>query len=99
MKSNAGLGFSQKVLDVIAEISNYVIKKYGEAAWAQKMYSYEFYENTYALTKFALRYIKYGNLPKIIEDGDAPNIDQVEGCCRYCFLFFHIIATSCVCHQ
>ncbi|VAX23025.1 Assimilatory nitrate reductase large subunit [hydrothermal vent metagenome] len=44
-------------LDVCAEISNYVIKKHGEAAWAQKMYSYEFYENTYALTKFALRSI------------------------------------------
>lgn len=44
-------------LDVAAEISKYVIAKYGEAAWAQKMYSYEFYENTYALTKFALRFM------------------------------------------
>ncbi len=44
-------------LDVAAELSTYVIDKYGESAWAQKQYSYEFYENTYALTKFALRYI------------------------------------------
>lgn len=44
-------------LDVAAEVSKYIIEKHGESAWAMKAYSYEFYENTYALTKFALRYI------------------------------------------
>ena len=40
-------------LDIVAEVSKYVIKKYGVHAWAQKMYSYQYYENTYALTKLA----------------------------------------------
>lgn len=44
-------------LDVVAEISNYVIKNYGVHAWAQKMYSYQFNENVYALTKLSLRHI------------------------------------------
>ncbi len=43
--------------DVFAEISNYVIEKHGAEAWAQKQYSYQYWENTYALTKLALRHI------------------------------------------
>jgi len=39
---------------LIAEISSYVIEQFGEAAWGMKMYSYAYYENTYALTKLAL---------------------------------------------
>ncbi len=41
-------------LNLAADISRYVLDKYGEMAWAQKMYSYHYYENTYALTKVAL---------------------------------------------
>ncbi|HEA69247.1 MAG TPA: arsenate reductase (azurin) large subunit [Desulfobacterales bacterium] len=43
--------------EIFAAVSKYVIKKYGVHAWAQKMYSYQYFENTYALTKFALRNI------------------------------------------
>ena len=43
--------------DIFAELSNYVIDKYGANAWAQKQYSYQYWENTYALTKLALRHI------------------------------------------
>ena len=42
-------------LDVMAEIGRYVIDRHGEDAWSLKMYSYQFFENTYALTKLALR--------------------------------------------
>ncbi len=45
-------------LDVVAEVSQHVIEKHGVHAWAQKMYSYQYYENTYALTKFALASIR-----------------------------------------
>jgi arsenite oxidase large subunit len=45
-------------LDVMAEISRYVIDKHGEDAWAIKMFSYQYFENTYALTKLALRDIR-----------------------------------------
>ncbi len=42
-------------LDLVANISRYVIDKHGEDAWAMKMFSYQYFENTYALTKLALR--------------------------------------------
>ncbi len=42
---------------IFAEISKYVIDKFGIHSWAQKMYSYQYFENTYALTKFALQSI------------------------------------------
>ena len=45
-------------LDVFAELSKYVIKNYGEHAWGMKMFSYQYFENTYALTKLALRHIE-----------------------------------------
>lgn len=45
-------------LDIMAAVSKYVIEKYGEDAWAMKMYSYQFWENTHALTKLALRSVQ-----------------------------------------
>ncbi|WP_417381355.1 arsenate reductase (azurin) large subunit [Gimesia sp.] len=45
-------------LDVMAAISQHVLKKYGESAWAMKTYSYEFFENTYAITKLAFEAIQ-----------------------------------------
>ncbi|MCP4908500.1 MAG: arsenate reductase (azurin) large subunit [bacterium] len=43
--------------DIFAEMANYVIEKYSENAYAQKQYSYQYFENNYALTKLALRHI------------------------------------------
>ncbi|MBI2379587.1 MAG: arsenate reductase (azurin) large subunit [Gammaproteobacteria bacterium] len=45
-------------LDLVANISRYVIDKHGEDAWAMKMFSYQYFENTYALTKLALRDVR-----------------------------------------
>lgn len=45
-------------LDIMAEVSKYVIDKYSENAWAMKMYSYQYWENTHALTKLALRAVE-----------------------------------------
>ena len=45
-------------IDIMAEVSKHVLKKHGENAWAQKMFSYQFFENTYALTKLAFRNIE-----------------------------------------
>ncbi|HHI70252.1 MAG TPA: arsenite oxidase large subunit, partial [Rhodobacteraceae bacterium] len=42
-------------LDIAAEIGKYVIKKHGTNAYAVKTYSYQYIENTYAITKYALR--------------------------------------------
>jgi arsenite oxidase large subunit len=43
--------------DIFAEMAKYVIDKYSENAYAQKQYSYQYFENNYALTKLALRHI------------------------------------------
>ncbi len=44
-------------LEVMAAVSQHVLQNYGEAAWAMKTYSYEFFENTYAISKLAFRSI------------------------------------------
>jgi len=41
------------VTTILADVSKHVIQKHGEAAWGIKYYSYQFWENTYAVTKFA----------------------------------------------
>lgn len=45
-------------LDVMTAVSQHVLAKHGEAAWGMKTYSYEFFENTYAITKLAFESIK-----------------------------------------
>jgi hypothetical protein len=40
--------------EAMADISKYVLAKYGEHSWAVKMYSYQYFENTYAITKLAM---------------------------------------------
>ena len=42
-------------IDIMAEISNYTIEKYGVSSWAMKMFSYQYWENTHALTKLAFQ--------------------------------------------
>ena len=41
-------------LQLAADLSRHAIDNHGEASWAMKMFSYQYYENTYALTKLAL---------------------------------------------
>ncbi len=45
-------------LDVMAGISQHVIARHGEAAWGMKTYSYQYFENTYAISKLAFESIK-----------------------------------------
>lgn len=44
-------------ITVMAEVSKYVLSKYGEHGWAMKTYSYQFFENTYAISKIAFQHI------------------------------------------
>ncbi len=39
--------------DVMAAVSKHVLAKHGEHAWGMKTYSYEYFENTYAIAKLA----------------------------------------------
>ncbi len=48
-------------LDVAAELAKYVIHKHGTNAYAIKTYSYQYMENTYAITKYGLRHINTAN--------------------------------------
>lgn len=41
--------------EVMAEVSKHVLKNYGEHAWGMKTYSYEYFENTYAISKLVNR--------------------------------------------
>lgn len=41
--------------DVMAEVSKHVLKNYGEHAWGMKTYSYEYFENTFAISKLVRR--------------------------------------------
>ncbi len=45
-------------LDIMADVSRYVIGKFGEAAWGMKTFSYQFFENTYAISKLAFESIQ-----------------------------------------
>lgn len=48
-------------LDVAAEVAKYVIKKHGTNAYGVKTFSYQYIENTYAISKYALRSINTAN--------------------------------------
>ncbi len=48
----------EDAIEIMAEVSKYVLENYGENAWAQKQFSYQYFENTYALTKLAFRHIE-----------------------------------------
>ena len=45
-------------LDIAAEVGKHVIAKHGANAYSVKTFSYEYIENTYAITKLALRHIE-----------------------------------------
>ncbi len=48
-------------LDVAAELMKYTVKKFGANAYGMKTFSYQFVENTYALSKFGKRHMKTAN--------------------------------------
>ena len=43
--------------DIMARVSEYVLANHGESAWGMKTYSYEYFENIYAISKLAFRSI------------------------------------------
>ena len=44
-------------MDIAAAVAKHVIKEHGASAYSVKTYSYQYIENTYAITKYALRHI------------------------------------------
>jgi len=45
-------------IEIMATVSRHVIDRYGRPAWGMKAYTYEFFENTYAITKLAFQAIQ-----------------------------------------
>lgn len=48
-------------LEIAAEVAKHVIKKHGANAYSVKTFSYQYIENTYAISKYALRHINTAN--------------------------------------
>ena len=66
-------------VDVMAAVSQHVLARYGEAAWGMKTYSYEFFENTYAISKLAFESIKtpaFAVHDKPSMASDTPGVDD-----------------------
>ncbi len=45
-------------LEVMAQLSRYILDKHGTTAWGMKTFSYQYFENTYAISKLAFESIK-----------------------------------------
>lgn len=45
-------------LDIMAGVSKHVLKQHGEHAWGMRTYSYQFFENTYAISKLCFASIQ-----------------------------------------
>ena len=43
---------------LFANLTQYALEKFGSSSWAQKRYSYQYFENTYALSKLAWQVIQ-----------------------------------------
>ncbi|HET8577365.1 MAG TPA: molybdopterin-dependent oxidoreductase, partial [Methylomirabilota bacterium] len=63
-------------IGAMADISKYILAKYGEHAWAVKMYSYQYFENTYAITKLAMTSI---GTPAIAPHDKCSNTNDATG--------------------
>ena len=66
-------------IDVIARYSQEVLDFHGPMAWGMKTYSYQFYENTYAITKLAFEAIEtpcWAPHDKAAEGSDTPGLSD-----------------------
>lgn len=48
----------EDAIDILAQISQYVIDTHGREAWGMKTFSYQYFENTYAISKLAFESIQ-----------------------------------------
>ncbi|MBI4269314.1 MAG: arsenate reductase (azurin) large subunit [Candidatus Rokubacteria bacterium] len=65
-------------LEVMAGVSRHVLARHGEHAWAMKTYSYQYFENTYAISKLAFGAIgtpAYAPHDKPGPGPDTPGLD------------------------
>ena len=68
-----------EALAVVARTSREVLDTFGPLAWGMKTYSYQFYENTYAITKLAFEAIEtpcWAPHDKAAEGSDTPGLSD-----------------------
>ena len=66
-------------LTIMAAVSKHVLTRHGEHAWGVKAYSYQYFENTYAITKLAFDAIgtpAYAPHDKCANSNDAAGLDD-----------------------
>ena len=63
-------------MDIAAAVADHVIKEHGASAYSVKTFSYQYIENTYAITKFALRHI---NTPSFTFHDTPSNVTSTPG--------------------
>ncbi|OGH56471.1 MAG: arsenite oxidase large subunit [Candidatus Lindowbacteria bacterium RIFCSPLOWO2_12_FULL_62_27] len=65
--------------DIMAGVSRHVLSNFGESAWAMKTYSYQYFENTYAISKLAFESIQtpaYSEHDKPGPGNDTAGVDD-----------------------
>ncbi len=48
----------EQAIDVMAQVSRHVLDRHGRSAWGMKTFSYQYFENTYAISKLAFESIE-----------------------------------------
>ena len=68
-----------EAVEIVGDVAKYVLDEYSEMAWGMKMFSYQYYENTYALTKLALGKVEtpvWAPHDKPAEGSDTPGLSD-----------------------
>ncbi len=66
--------------DLVAKLSMHVLDNYDELAWGMKIYSYEFFENTYAASKLALLNIATPNFSPHHAPAEGDDVPGLSDC-------------------
>ena len=65
---------------ILARVSRHVVEAHGVTAWGMKSYSYQFYENTYAITKLCFDAIKTPCWAPHDQPADGPSTPGLSDC-------------------
>jgi len=69
----------EAALEIMAAVSRHVLARHGEHAWGVKAYSYQYFENTYAITKLAFDAVgtpAFAPHDKCANTNDAAGLDD-----------------------
>ena len=66
--------------DLVANLSTYVLDTWDELAWGMKIYSYQYYENTYSGSKLALKEIGTPNFSPHHAPADGDDVPGLSDC-------------------